>query len=67
MQIRIPNTKGGFTTMDDVWVKKMTDPVTGKEYLEAIVNDCKLSKDAPFSNRQFESEKALEIQTAILI
>ena len=46
--------------MDDVWVKKVTDPVTGKEYLETIVNDCKLSKDAPFSNRQLEFEKALD-------
>ena len=60
VQIRIPNTNGGFTTMDNVWVKKVTDTKTGKTYLEAIINDCKLSKDAPFSNRQLQFEKALD-------
>lgn len=60
VQIRIPGTQGGFTTMDNVWIKKMKDPVTGKEYLEAIVNECKLSKDSPFTKRQLEFEKALD-------
>lgn len=60
VQIRMPNTNGGFTTMDNVWVKKMIDPITGKEYLEAIVNECKLSKEAPFSIRQKEFEVKLE-------
>lgn len=59
VQIRIPGTNGGFTTMDNVWVKKVKDANTGKEYLDAIVNESKLSDVSPFSIRQLEFEKAL--------
>ncbi|MCC2590611.1 hypothetical protein [Chryseobacterium sp. MFBS3-17] len=59
VQIRIPGQNGGFTTMDNVFVKEMTDPVTNKKYLEVIVNECKLSDAAPFTTRQKQFETAL--------
>lgn len=46
--------------MDNIWVKKVKDANTGKEYLEAIVNESKLSVDSPFSIRQLEFEEALD-------
>jgi hypothetical protein len=58
VQIRIPDTNGGFTTMDNVWVKKIES--SEGTYLEVIVNEPKLSKDSPFSKRQLQFEKALD-------
>lgn len=59
VQIRIPGQNGGFTTMDNVLVREMIDPITQKKYLEAIIVECKLSRGAPFTGRQGQFEIAL--------
>ncbi|HRP90498.1 MAG TPA: hypothetical protein PKX92_10730 [Edaphocola sp.] len=50
LQLNLPN--GGFTIIDDVFIKESVDVITNKKIYELILSETKLSNLSPFTGRQ---------------
>ena len=66
LQLKLPN--GGFTVIDDVFVKEVKDIISNKTVgFELILSETKLSSLSPFTIRQNEFIKALQTNTTEFI